>query len=326
MRAPAPTRLTLALAGVLSVLALSAGATQATPLPPLPSATTEGTAEVTYNAATLNGTVIPGGVGTGSETRWCFEYGTGPNGEYNLGSVPLVAGNAGQGTSGVSVSVHLGDLQPGSTYRYRLVAVNALGMGLGSTACGTEGGQEATGAEALFTTPATLPLPLVVTGAASGVSQNAATISGTVDPEGYGTSYEFQLGLDSSYGAEVFGAAGVGTEPQEFTLALTHLQAETTYHYRLVAINQAGTSYGTDAMFTTSGYPTETLTAPPSPPLLATPVFAFPTTTTTSTGTKQKAKVKKRNAKDTKKQNGKTGKAGKAGNARRRRVAKRRGA
>ena len=326
MRAPAPTRLTLALAGVLSVLALSAGATQATPLPPLPSATTEGTAEVTYNAATLSGTVIPGGVGTGSETRWCFQYGTGPNGEYNLGSVPLVPGNAGQGTSGVPVSVHLGALQPGSTYRYRLVAVNALGMGLGSTACGTEGGQEATGSEALFTTPATLPPPLVTTGAASGVSQNAATISGTVDPEGYGTSYEFQLGLDSSYGAEVFGAAGVGTEPQEFTLALTHLQAETTYHYRLVAINQAGTSYGTDAMFTTSGYPTETLTAPPSPPLLATPVFAFPTTTGTSA--KQKAKVKKRNAKNTRKKTRKARKAGKTSKAgaRRRGVAKRRGA
>ena len=258
----------------LGVLALNVGVAQA--LVPLPTASTEGASEVTYDSATLSGAVVPGGVGAGSETRWCFEYGTGPSGEYNLGSLPLLAGDAGQGTSPVPVSVSLSDLQPGSTYRYRLVAVNALGMGLGSTACGTEGGQEADGAEALFTTPTTLPPPLAVTGAASGVSQNAATISGTVDPLGVRTSYEFQLGVDTSYGAEVFGEAGAGSEARAFSLALVTLQPDTTYHYRVVAIGQGGTTYGADATFTTGGYPSAALSAPPTTPLIATPVFAFP--------------------------------------------------
>jgi hypothetical protein len=276
---------------------------------PLPSAVTEGVSEVSFDAATLNGTVDPGGLEGGSDTRWCFQYGAGDVPGYNLGSVPVLAGDAGVGTGGVPVSVRVRGLQPGEAYRYRLVAVNSLGMGLGSTACGTAGGQEALGAEGIFTTPVAVPGPLVETGVAGNVSQNTATITGSVNPRGSRTSYEFQVGQDTSYGVQVFGEAGEGSEPVSVSLELQYLQPGTTYQYRLVAISPAGTSYGADATLTTPVFPTSVISAPASAPLLATPAVTFPTTPTetTTSATKPKAKVKKKTKKAAKKADKKTG-------------------
>ena len=104
--------------------------------------------------------------------------------------------------------------------------------------------------------------------------------------------------MDTSYGVQVFGQAGEGPEPVPVSLELQYLQPGTTYHYRLVAISPAGTSYGADAMLTTPVYPTSVLSAPASAPLLATPAVAFPTTptetTTSTTKTKPKAKTNQR--------------------------------
>jgi hypothetical protein len=300
---------------------------------PLPSVSVEGVSEVSYDAATVQGTVNPGSVGSSSDTRWCFQYGTGSGGGYNLGSLPLSAGDAGQGTADVPVTLRLTDLEPGSTYRYRLVAVNSLGLGLGSTACGTEGGHESDSAEASFTTPITLPAPSAVTGAASGVAQNAAVIAGTVNPDGVSTSYEFQLGLDTSYGAEVFGEAGAGSEAEAFSLSLTNLQPDTTYHYRLVAISAGGTSYGADASFTTGGFASAALTAPVAPPLVATPLFAFPSAAAVvapagKKATGKKAKKKRKGVGRKRKSVGKKGsrarRAVRAGGSGHRRAGKRR--
>jgi hypothetical protein len=283
-----------------------------TTLAPRPSVVTEGASEVGFDAATLNGIVRPGSVGAASDAKWCFEYGRAGSSEYNLGSLPLRPEDAGEGDASVPVSLHLTRLEPGSTYRYRLVAVNSLGLGQGSSACGVEDGQEADGAEGLFTTSTSLPAPVAVSGAASGVSPNGATISGIVEAHGLRTSYEFQIGLDTGYGAQVFGEAGADVEPRQVSLALGSLQPGTTYHYRLVAISQAGTSYGADATFTTSTFPSAALSAPATAPLVATPSFEFPATVTVSgkpgVGTK-KRKSRRAGAKARKKTVRRHGKA-----------------
>ncbi len=290
------------------------GQTEAfTTLAPAPSATTAGTLEVTFDSATLAGSVFPGSVGAASDTKWCFQYGTGAGSEYNLGSVPLLPSDAGQGMSAVPVSLRLTRLEPGVTYRYRLIAVNSLGLGSASTACGTEGGQEADGSEGIFTTSISLPSPLVMTGTASGVTQNAATMSGTVNPRGFRTTYEFQVGLDTSYGVSIFGEAGAGFQAAPVSLSLQYLQPGTTYHYRLVAVSQGGKVYGADETLTTPVFPTAVLSAPTTTPLVATPVFAFsaaPGTAKSNVTTTKKSKKKatKRTKKKAKKKAGKKGK------------------
>ena len=262
-----------------------------TTLAPPPSVTTEGSGEVSFDEASVNGTVIPGSSGTASDTKWCFQYGTTEAPGYNLGFLPgAPTGDAGQGTSPVPVSVRLTRLSAGTTYRYRLVAVNSLGSRLSSIACGTEGGQETDGTEGTFTTSSVGPVPLVVSEPAVAVSQNTATLTGSVDPQGVRTVYYFQIGTDATYGVDLFGAAGAGSEPEPVSVLASSLQPGTTYHYRLVAGNPSGTGYGADESFTTPTFPSSVLSAPSSPSLLAIPAIAFPSEPVVS---KTKAKVKK---------------------------------
>jgi hypothetical protein len=110
--------------------------------------------------------------------------------------------------------------------------------------------------------------PVVNTGQASGVAQGSATLTGTVATQGFETLYEFDLGVDTSYGTRIFGDAGVELGTQTFMFALQGLAPGATYHYRIAATNIFGTSYGTDQTFTTASYPTATFAAPVTPPLV----------------------------------------------------------
>lgn len=241
-------------------------------LAPPPAVQTGSASEVSFDAATLNGIVTPGSSGVASSAMWCFEYGGAGGSGYDLGYLPgAPPGDAGQGTAAVPVSVRVTGLAPGASYRYRLIAVNSLGLGLSSTACGTEGGHETDGAEGMFTTSPVGPAPLVESGPAAAVSQGSAMLTGTVDPQGQRTVYSFQIGTDTDYGVELFGEAGASSQPQPVRVLAGYLQPGTTYHYRIVASNANGTVYGADESFTTPAYPTATLTAPVAPPLLAIP-------------------------------------------------------
>jgi hypothetical protein len=116
--------------------------------------------------------------------------------------------------------------------------------------------------------------PAVSTGAAEGVGQSAAILTGTVDTRGYQTSYEFDLGADTGYGIRIFGNAGFEPGVQTFMAPLSDLMPGTLYHYRIVATNSLGTTYGADETFTTGTYPSAALSAPATEPLLPVPVLA----------------------------------------------------
>ena len=90
--------------------------------------------------------------------------------------------------------------------------------------------------------PAPNPTPPAVnTAAASGISANGATITGTVDPNGAATTYEIQYGTSTSYGLRsTTRNAGAGTDPVAVSVPLAGLTPNTVYHYRLVATNAAG--------------------------------------------------------------------------------------
>ncbi len=74
--------------------------------------------------------------------------------------------------------------------------------------------------------------------AATSVTGRTAILTGTVDPVGVDTTYSFQYGATSSYGAQTpTRNASAGT----VSAVLYGLTPGTVYHYRLVVTNLAGT-------------------------------------------------------------------------------------
>jgi hypothetical protein len=168
----------------------------------------------------------------------------------------------GAGSGDVSVGPQpLTGLLAGTTYHYALIATNSAGT--------------VRGLDYTFTTAARTP-PVVVTGAPGAVTQTSATISGTVDPDGLQTSYEFEVGVDGGYGgAQIFGNAGPDTGVETVSANLGELIPGVTYHYRMVATNEDGTTYGADQSFTIPAIPSP---IPPgtATPLIPVPAIAFP--------------------------------------------------
>jgi len=94
--------------------------------------------------------------------------------------------------------------------------------------------------------------PTTTTGAASGVLEEQATLTGSVNPNNAETKYHFQYGPTAEYGkATPEDPAGAGTGSVEVSAPLENLAENTTYHYRLVATNADGTIYGHEQTFTT---------------------------------------------------------------------------
>lgn len=98
--------------------------------------------------------------------------------------------------------------------------------------------------------------PTVSTGPASNISDTAATLTGTVNPNGNETGYVFEYGLTSAYGLGTTShSAGGGTKPVKAAVTVRGLTPGTVYHYRIAALNQAGGAFGSDRTFKTTGHP-----------------------------------------------------------------------
>jgi len=111
-----------ATAGLAALATLGPLASGAQAAATLPTVSTGGATQVTYAAATLNGSVNP----KGSNTSYYFQYG--PTSAY--GGQSTIA-DAGTGTGAVTVSLPVTGLQPLTRYHYRLVAVNSAGAATG---------------------------------------------------------------------------------------------------------------------------------------------------------------------------------------------------
>jgi len=94
--------------------------------------------------------------------------------------------------------------------------------------------------------------PTATTGPATAIGATTATVTGTVVPGGQATTWYIQYGATTAYGSQTAKAnAGSGTVAVSVTSNLAGLKAGSTYHYRVVASNGAGTVHGSDAVFTT---------------------------------------------------------------------------
>ena len=199
---------------------------------------------VTQFDATLNGTLKTGE----GLVNFHFEYGTST--AYGL-LAPIPDSYTPITRETLAVSQPVGGLQAGTTYHYRLVA-------------SSPGATNVAGPDETFTT-LPIPAPTVETGAASGVGVSAATLSGAIDPHGWDTTYLFQYGTSTAYGSSwptVQVEMGALEGPQPVVVNVPNLLPGTAYHYRLIATDGGGTTYGPDMTFTTGAYPAQVIQEP----------------------------------------------------------------
>ena len=182
-------------------------------------------------SATLNGDINPEGV---SVEACSFEYGA----STSYGSTascsqqtPLV------GIANLPVSAEVSEVPPNQTFHYRLAVKDEHG---------TIYGADRTFAISVLPTVEDIA-PLVTL-----VTRDSAKLTGTVNPEEVDASYRFEYGTSESYGDSTpTGHTGVGGGDITVTRQLDELLPDTTYHYRLVASNIAGTTVGSDHTFRT---------------------------------------------------------------------------
>jgi hypothetical protein len=98
--------------------------------------------------------------------------------------------------------------------------------------------------------------PGVTTSSVTSQTSDAASVGGTVNPNFSATTYHVDFGTTTAYGsATAETSVGEGSAAQSVTAALSKLQAQKLYHFRVVASNAAGTSVGGDQTFTTAKAP-----------------------------------------------------------------------
>ncbi len=116
-----------------------------------------------------------------------------------------------------------------------------------------------------YVSAGTAVVPTVFTNAATLITQTTAQLNSSVNPNGDATSAHFDWGLTTSYGNSTSTLlVGSGTGFVTFSQALSGLDPNTTYHYRISATNSIGTSVGSDQSFTTKPNPPTVITNPPT--------------------------------------------------------------
>lgn len=93
-----------------------------------------------------------------------------------------------------------------------------------------------------------------ITGQASAISTTSATLGGAAtNPDLVAGTASFQYGLTTAYGLSTAAQpVAPGTSAGPLTASIAGLTSATTYHFRAVASNAAGTAFGADQTFVTA--------------------------------------------------------------------------
>jgi hypothetical protein len=116
------------------------------------------------------------------------------------------------------------------------------------------------GADEFFVAPA------ATTGPAGVVTEQSATLTGSVNANGVPTIYWFEYGPTTAYGSATPATDAGSGGAVAATATVGGLTPATTYHYRLVATNSGVTTKGADRTFSTASPPSPTPSSPPSSP------------------------------------------------------------
>jgi NHL repeat len=172
------------------------------------------------------------------ETSYYFQYGTssayGKQAPEPAGEVPAALEEK-EEKQPKTVQAQLAGLIPNTTYHYRVVAKNAYGSTYGEARVFTTSGP-----------------PRVTIEPVSGITQHEATLHAQINPDRLQSAYRVQYGQTTGYGQETSTeSAGSGSAPEPVSVTLPGLNVGTTYHYRVIAENTAGTTITEDQSLTT---------------------------------------------------------------------------
>ncbi|MFA9212714.1 MAG: gliding motility-associated C-terminal domain-containing protein [Candidatus Methylacidiphilales bacterium] len=179
--------------------------------------------------ATLSGNVSDSGTATVTERGVVYATTINPT----TANTKVIIGS-GLGTFSQNVT----GLLAAATYHVRAYAINSVGTSYG--------------ADSTFTT---LPAPTVanvITSNVTAISNTSATLAGNVVSDGNATVTERGIVLATSVNPTTSNTkVTIGSGLGNFSQNITALTPNTVYHYRAYAINNVGTGYGIDSVFTT---------------------------------------------------------------------------
>lgn len=182
---------------------------------------------IASSSAMLTGSVDPHGLAT----NIYFQFGTTTS--YGL----TTPSQSRIGNTYLNITANISSLTPGTVYHFRMVATNSAG----TTFAG----------DRTFSTLSAIGSPVVTTDPASFIASFSATLHSSVDPHGLPTSVYFQYGDTTSYGLTTSPQSHSGNTYLNVSANVSSLTASTTYHFRVIASNSAGTIMGSDRTFTT---------------------------------------------------------------------------
>jgi hypothetical protein len=135
------------------------------------------------------------------------------------------------------VTASISGLEPGTTWHFRVKAVNEFGTAYGNDSTFTILGLG----------------PEAMTQAATNITSTGATLNATVNANYSATAISFEYGTDMSYGQTVAADQSpvTGNTVTMATAQISGLGLGTTWHFRVKAVNEFGTVYGNDLTFTT---------------------------------------------------------------------------
>jgi len=188
----------------------------------LPSVTTTSVSSITRTSATIGVNVTSAGGAAIAASGVCWS--TSQN--------PTVANSkiTGNGT-GAFINI-INGLNPGTVYYVRAYATNSAGTAYGE--------------ELTFTT---LSQPVIITAAATNITQTTATCGGNIISDGGAAITSRGICWSTNQNPTTANnKTNDGTGIGSFTSSLTGLTAGTTYYLRAYSINSSGTAYGNEVI------------------------------------------------------------------------------
>ncbi len=200
-----------------------------TTLGKIPTAVTQPATNLSIDGATLNATVNANDL----STTVTFEYGLTQSYGSTISAIPGQV----MGSVNNNVKAILSGLNPATVYHFRIKAENFLGTAYSN--------------DLTFKTLG--DVPSVVTNSATPILATSANLRGSVNANKFSAVVMFEYGESTSYGNTVTADQNPvnGDINTNVSAYITGLNSETTYHFRITAINSLGTSYGNDVVFKT---------------------------------------------------------------------------